>query len=373
MTGIMTFHGARNYGAVLQAYALQQFLLSIGSECRIIDYVSEPLRDYTGLYSRRNGWKSMIKNLLMLRYHRRRTARDTKFEEFINKFLVLTMEHFTDEKEMQGLQGQVDIYVVGSDQVWNTTKVETDTAYFLDFADEKSKKIAYAVSLGGAETGDLEPYVNLIKRFDFISCREQRGAGILSKLTGRSVKTVLDPTLLVDDAVWERMTASLPSLYHNYIFYYSLDGFDKRKNNVEELQELGRRLGKKVIALTPEWPKREFFNVIDAGPMDFLNLIRNADLVCTNSFHGTAFSIAFRKNFYVLDKYDGRDDRKTDLLQQLHLEDRMIKGVEKVREIIFSEIDYKKAGQIMDGLRWESNQILTSAIVAQQRERNVRN
>lgn len=360
--GIMTFHGARNYGAVLQAYALQQFLLSIGLECRIIDFVSESLKDYTGLYPKRNGWKSIIKNLLMLRYHQHRAARDTKFEKFINECLVLTDEHFTSEEELREMQDQVDVYVVGSDQVWNTTKAETGTTYFLGFADENSKRIAYAVSLGGAEAGDLEPYRNLIKNFDFISCRERKGAGILSELTGRDVKAVLDPTLLVENEIWERMAAPLSPLYHNYIFYYSLDGFDKRKNNVEELQELSRRLDKKVIVLTPEWPRNEFINIIDAGPLDFLNLIRNADIVCTNSFHGTAFSLAFKKNFYVLDRYDGRDDRKTDLLQILHLEDRMIKGVENVREMEFGGVDYEKVGQILDALRLESGQCLKSAI-----------
>lgn len=360
--GIMTFHGARNYGAVLQAYALQQFLLSIGLKCQIIDFVSKPLKDYTGLYPQRNGWKSKIKNLLMLKYHWQRTARDTKFEDFINEFLILTNEYFTDENELCDLRDEVDVYVVGSDQVWNTTKVETGTAYFLGFASEKSRKIAYAVSLGGAEAEDLERYRNLIEKFSFISCRERRGAGILSKLTGRNIKTVLDPTLLVENEVWEKMVSQRSPLYSDYIFYYSLDGFDKRKNNVGELQELGRRFGKKVVVLTPEWPKSEFVNVIDAGPMDFLNLVRNAHIVCTNSFHGTVFSIVFRKNFYVLDRYDGRDDRKIDILQLLHLEHRMIKGVDEVKKMKCIDIDYESIGKIIDGLRQESGQYLKSAI-----------
>lgn len=360
--GIMTFHGARNYGAVLQAYALQQFLTSMGSECRIIDFVSESLKDYTGLYPKRNGWKSMIKNLLMLRFHKQRKERETKFKEFINEYLVLTDEHYTDEKELQKLRDKVDVYVIGSDQVWNTTKVEASTAYFLEFADPKSKKIAYAVSLGGAEAKDLEQYRNLVEKFDFISCRERKGTNILSALTGRNIETVLDPTLLVGNEVWKQISSQQSLLYRPYIFYYSLDGFDKRGNNVAELRELSRRLGKRVVVLTPEWPKTEFVNIIDAGPMDFLTLIRNADIVCTNSFHGTAFSIAFRKNFYVLDKYDGRDDRKINILQILHLEDRMIKGVKEVKEMKINEIDYEKVGQILDGLRKESGEILKRAI-----------
>ena len=223
--GIMTFHGARNYGAVLQAYALQQFLLSFDLECRIIDFVSEPLKDYTGLYPKRNGWRSVIKNLLMLRYHSPRVAREKNFEEFINGFLLLTDRHYTFEEELYSLNDEIDVYVVGSDQVWNTTKAETGSAYFLEFVNEKKKKIAYAVSLGNAGRDDLTLYENSIRKFDFISCREQSGAKVLSQLTGGDIRTVLDPTLLVKNEIWEDLTSQLPPLYKDYIFYYSLDGF----------------------------------------------------------------------------------------------------------------------------------------------------
>jgi hypothetical protein len=186
----------------------------------------------------------------------------------------------------------------------------------------------------------------------------------VEKLIKRKVETVLDPALLVETDCFERITADKRVPYSNYILYYSLDGYDKRNRNVDELRELAKKTGKQIIVLTPEWPKKigDFINVIDAGPLEFLALIKNADIVCTNSFHGTALSIAFQKDFYVLEQADAVDDRKSNILNQLGLLDRMISGQEKISNLDIKKIDYERVGAILEEMRNQSRILLNSAL-----------
>lgn len=127
---------------------------------------------------------------------------------------------------------------------------------------------------------------------------------------------------------------------------------------------LQKKLNKKVVILTPEWPKRVtgFENIIDAGPVDFLLLIKNATLVCTNSFHGTALSICFRKDFYVLDNENIFDDRKTSLLEQLGLCDRIVKGEKTMKNLIITSVLYDKVELKLRILRERSISFLKNSL-----------
>lgn len=362
---IITFHAAHNYGAVIQAYALQRFLIKHRFECDILDFRSESQIDFNALYPRRNGIKSIIKNALMLPYHSNRLVRVQRFDAFLREELRLTEKTLSTAKELEVFADRYDFFISGSDQVWNVRKkADVSTAYFLDFVKDNRKKVAYAVSLGNSTEADLMPYMPLIEDYKAISTREKSAAEILERIIGASIRTVLDPTLLVDPTEYDRiLKPEEDEAAGDYIFYYSLDGYDKRKNNVEELQILSRRLRKRVLVCTPEWPKREtgFRNVIDAGPMEFLSLIKHAFLVCTNSFHGTALSIAFHKNFFVLDEFDGVDTRKVGILEQLDLMDRMIHGRDMVAAAEIRDIDYGAVDKKLNELRNDSRAFLLEA------------
>lgn len=150
--GIITFHGAYNYGAVLQAYALQQFLLSLNIECEIINFRTRSQMDFNSLYPKRNGVKSILKNLLMLKYDSERRDRKNLFEKFINENLYLTKNLYETEKNLYELNNIMDVFITGSDQIWNTNKkADINKAYFLNFVDSKKNKIAYAASIGSAK------------------------------------------------------------------------------------------------------------------------------------------------------------------------------------------------------------------------------
>lgn len=361
-TGILTFHAVYNYGAVMQAYALQKTLEDLGIECEIID-LRRPEQDAsTGMYSMRNGVKSICKNILLLPLHGKRKRRTIKFQNFLKQQLKLS-KCYTKEEELKGLDQIYDCVISGSDQVWNTTKkLDFCKAYMLDFVENKKcKKLGYAVSIGAAQLADLEPYKTDIEQFDYITMRENRGAEVIGQLIGEKPPVVIDPTLLVESSHYAELYTSVSSMdKNNYIFYYSLDGIDKKKRNFDILEQLSERFHLKVKAILPERPfKYKNFEIInDAGLEEFLALIKNAAFVCTNSFHGTALSIALQKPFFVLEAYDGKDDRKLTLLKRLHCEQRMIGSFTQAQEVSDYLMDYTSVSKELLKYREESLTLL---------------
>lgn len=362
--GIITFHGAHNYGAILQAYALQEFITANVCKCDMINYRKDSQIDFNSLYPHRNGIKSLVKNILMLRYHKERKLREQNFENFLKKKLNIT-ELYTKSDDLASIGEKYDYYIAGSDQIWNTSKeCDMSLAYFLDFVSDNKVKIAYAASIGSSSIENIEPYKKYIEKFQAISCREKRGSEVIEKVVGKNIPVVLDPTLLVDNKVFIDLLKEIEIKEKDYILYYSLDGFDKRKHNVDILKKLSIETNKKVVVITPEWPKKEkeFINIINAGPIEFLAYIYNASIVCTNSFHGTALSIALNKNFFVLERYDGKDDRKHTILNILDLKDRVIEDRKSVTNLEIN-IDYDKVNKTLAQYKELSSEFLLKAMI----------
>lgn len=196
--GILTFHRVYNYGAVIQAYCTQKIIDDLDIDNEIIDYTILKQKDFTDLYSRRNGLKRFFKTLLLIPFHSERFSRKKKFDAFINS-MRLSDKKYIENEDLSETNKIYDCFLVGSDQVWNVTKkAESSDAYFLNFADEDKIKISYASSVGIAKYDDLITKKDYLKRFNAISCRESGGAEILSSIIDDKVSTVLDPTLLVD-------------------------------------------------------------------------------------------------------------------------------------------------------------------------------
>ena len=345
--GIMTFFHVYNYGAVLQAYSMQKILEDMHVENEIIDFYIERQTDLTDVYSTKNGLKRFIKTLLLTPFYFERQKRKNKFIKFISE-LNLSNNRCHDVTDLKETNADYDCFVAGSDQIWNVTKTaEASDCYFLDFVNDEKRKISYASSIGVATYEQLLAKKDYLKRFSALSCRESGGANILNQVVGRDIATVLDPTLLVDKKYLENIVKE--NTHSNYILYYSLDGYDKRNNNLEILKKLGEKLGLTIKFVTPEWPIHDFGeDVRDAGPKDFLGLIKNAALICTNSFHGTALSIKLRKPFFVLEGKNIKDERKRSILIQLGLEDRIISDVESlsvINNIADVEIAYEQVDE----------------------------
>ena len=355
--GILTFHCAYNYGAVLQCYALQEILRKLGHEVEIIDYrpdyIVKPYKVfrwgrlfYKDLKRTLRSW--MKEPLLVgLRFKRYKV-----FNEFICSKLKLSTRVVGSN-----IDPKYDVYVMGSDQIWNPQITKGFDPVYFGFFHTPPKKgtriISYAASIG-SETVALDLQYKLKKlltNFDAISVRENSLATILKQITKREVATVLDPTMLVDLTTWE-ILAKAPKLNKKYILVYQ----DGRECTLCISKKLAKEMNAVVVQI-PLTPFVSYRKNIKQGvsPEEFLGWIRNAACVITPSFHGTVFSIIFRKPFFCIEC----NARVHSLLSILGLEDRIIKRNDNP---VFSLIDYEPVIPRLSSCREMSIAFLKSSI-----------
>ncbi len=294
--GILTFHAAHNYGSMLQAFALKSAIADLGYESEIINYRNERQKKLYSILS--VGIKTQIIRMMHLpKYIKRYKA----FEQYLHDYLTSSSEVSSTEEVRNCVKGFKAI-VCGSDQIWNETPTtyDRDMIYFLPF-NFAGKKVAYAPSMGSdidleLIKGTLVPY---IKDFESVSAREEYLSKVLNDcIGGKNIPTVLDPTLLVTDKVWQQQLVDVNR--RNYICFYSLIYSDELVNFA---MTVSQKLGMKVINLSPRAKYATNSSIeqrYDIGPREFLSYIRNAGLVITNSFHGTVFSILFKRPLFSL-------------------------------------------------------------------------
>ena len=324
--GILTFHTPINYGAVLQAYALQKYLRSSYPNFDIanIDFkTDEHIKRY-------RIWLPLRKNIIrylfdqtcvLLRYKALKERKD-RFRKFVNEEFNLT-QRVESQNKLLSQTPIKDVYIVGSDQVFHPSSPYF-RAYYLDFEKNKSKKIGYAPSFGISEFTEEIKYkiTPLLKDFDSLSCREEDGANFIQQITGKSTPMVVDPIFLLSEKEWSEI-AIKPSINEKYIFIYDLNGGD---NLVTIAKEIKRHTGLKIICQTQSASKfyridHQFF---DSGPKEFIGLLMNAEYVVTDSFHGTAFSILFNKPQYIYIAKPKASTRIYSLMNMLGLKERII-------------------------------------------------
>lgn len=281
---ILTFFFAHNYGGVLQAYALKQYLTDIGvKNLYFINYKPEHMSKYYSLnpFFNRKGLVSVAKGMLISIF---RINQYVKFEKFI-------------KSKLSPISKRDDLYesvIVGSDQVWNTEITKDDGVYFLK--DLKAKiKIAYAPSFGKSNPeAIIRDNLNNLSSFNHLSTRESVSSMILSKELNRSVLHVCDPVFLVSQSVWVKLSKSVKLPKNKFALYYSLE-----QNNVllDKAKKYSEDNGLSLLLIHPVFARRTAGVSIlrDIGPEEFLHLIINAEVVITNSFHAVSFSMIFRK------------------------------------------------------------------------------
>lgn len=342
--GILTFHCAHNYGAVLQAYATQEQLKSIGHEVEIIDYRPDYLirpYDYSLNFKRNNvniirrllSYAKML--LIWLGTLHSKPRRRKGFNRFINERLQLSPK---SRKLPFESDTDYDLYIMGSDQIWNSriTK-KLDDLFFGNFSTKPNvKKISYAASMPlyafvGGQKKELEV---LLEGFAAISVREKELSDYLFSNFRVSAQVVLDPTLLVKNSVWKKI-AIQPQLNQKYVLVYTLS---MRKEAMIVAKRIAQQIDAVVVELS-DHPKiiDQKYSYSTASPEKFLGWFQEADFVVTSSFHGTAFAISNQKPFYSIARGDERDARQCSLLNNLDLGHRFIN---KNTIPDYSEIDY---------------------------------
>lgn len=321
---LITFHATHNYGAVLQAYALQQKIDEAGADCKIIDLRTREETAKNNIFKKTKTFNGIMKNILSLFFLRSLRRKYKNFENFINTRLKLTPETYQTTAELARANLKADIFLTGSDQAWNYKIFGAETAYFLSFTDSENKA-AFSPSIGkGANLPDGKlraAITSSLKNYKLISVRDFVSRDFVSSLTGKTPLVTADPTLLLDAAAWDKIAA--PVKYNfKYILFYVI----KNDAHFYDMARKAAAFFKLPVIVTTLSSRHDFGTHFkrdfSAGPREFLSLIKNAEMVLTSSMHGTIFSILYKKPFLTFDGM--KDERISALFNELGLESRAV-------------------------------------------------
>ncbi len=354
--GIATFQWSDNYGAVFQSFALQTVLKNAGHEVHIINYQPQPILTGLSQYIAKSPkalfpkWEDTYKRKL--------------FERFRSKYLYRTKEVFHSGQDLIKIQNNFEILITGSDQVWNPKwLIQQDGLWdlcFLRFAGKHIKLISYAASFGHADISTLKQEWKSkiekdIRNFDAVSVREHSGISMVKLLASRNdAMHVVDPTLLLNKDYYNKLIGNLKKRKH-FLFSYMLLGLEKDalfiENQISNIYKL------KIIKCDA---KKMLFHpgYKLPNPIGWLNLIRNAQIVITNSFHGVVFCLIFHTPFFAL-LLDGEigttNGRIIDLLNEVGLTSRMLTPLQANKIFDYEDwIDWIKVDNVLEGMIQQS-------------------
>ena len=342
--GIMTFHRALNYGAKLQAFALME-TVNQTEDAYILDYRCNEIENF---YFHKKGIRDIVKRVFFPGYCHDLSVRERKFKEF-DKFYKTT-EIYTPAN-IYDSNKEIDAFIVGSDQVWNPVITGYDYNYFLPFADE-NKAHSYGASFGKAQISDWDEEIlhKLLTNFVCLLTREKTAADMINKFDKNVMAyPVLDPVFLLSREEWmKKLDLRLSEQKENYIFVYIVA---QQTYVLERAKRIAVEKGLKILFIDAGRKADErFTKVNDAGPIEFLNLLLNAELVMTTSFHALAFSLIFNVPFqYELSKEKiNANSRLSDLAKDVGIEQfEVLDSLSQIAPIynwveIGEKIDYLK-------------------------------
>jgi len=350
----ITFQHVLNYGAVLQAYALTKFLKNMDIDAYVIDY--RPSYFIYQTYRPRKGFFKTLKKI----------QKNLRFYKFRKNYLPLTRKVFFNEEKMKDFfKNSSDTFVTGSDQIWNSqlTNNRLDGGYFLNFLPNSATKVSYAASMGNTPFNDSNKAKAkaLLNSFDTILVREDFAQNQIKLISDNTIDSdiVVDPTLLLNDYT-EILDLSLVPNYPYLVSYLTEDSKEVRAyiSKVREMTKLP------LINLGHHEIKDADKNYLYESPSKWLGVFSKATLVCTNSFHGNAYSLIFKRNFTVFSRTTKKqlNRRQLTLLEKLGLENRFLESIEALTEKHLEPIDYKIINPRYDKLVSYSQGLLTKAL-----------
>ena len=358
---IITLHRITNFGSLLQTYATQKYIQSLGYDTEVVDFVPDGITFKRGVWPKGASLLSKAIKFAPLLFCN--TLQFSMVDKYLKEHIKTTPVRYNNYKELSENPPVADIYLSGSDQVWNTqnNNPEDDLkAYYLCFVPENKRKIAYAGSFGKEDFSDEEKAKigNWLKSYDYISVREDAALKTLDSL-GVSGEWVTDPTLLLTQDDW-RDFCKKKKPEPGYVFVYNLN---RNKLLEEAAVRIAAEKGLRVVnfADTFEFVKGAE-NRFNNDAFDFLNYISNADFVVTDSFHGTAFSLNFNRQFVCVSapKYNCRLEsilRLTGLL-----DNRLVFDVDGALDAAKTEIDYSVVAPKLEEERKKSRDFLKNAL-----------
>lgn len=325
----ITCHDVYNHGASLQAYALQTYLSSLGHSVEIIDY--KP--DYNnGIYSLRVVSNPkfdvpVVKLLYLLAKLPGRLIelkRKEIFDKFTRQFLHLTSRCYYSNEELKANPPLADVYIAGSDQIWNTLFPNgRDAAFYLDFAPKMARRITYAASFATKDV--VEGYKTFVSKMlqglDKISLREKISLPLLEALGRNDGVAVCDPVFLLSQKQWNELLPESEKTKAPYLLVYDSDSSELLKKAAIKIAKQRNLKIYNISAYKLSYADKDYWC---SGPLDFVRLIRDAEFVISNSFHATAFSLIFHREFCVVYRTEAINERMYSLLEQYGLQSRML-------------------------------------------------
>ncbi|MFR4303427.1 MAG: polysaccharide pyruvyl transferase family protein [Bacteroides thetaiotaomicron] len=342
----LTTQYANNMGALLQCYALSRFINGIkGTKCEVIDYYPVDANKSWSIFHKPTNFRDFAKicvSVVMVHHYPARYRRNKEVRRFIKEYIPLTNQEF-DSKSIHNNPPEADVFICGSDQIWNPALFHDDLTYYFDFV-KSGRKVAYAASATKAwNTTFAEKIRPLLRDFSAISMREDTNLKQVNQLSGLQVTTTIDPVFLLNAEDWLKV-AEKPVVNEPYILCYFI-GSEKKYNDLVNL--IKQETGYKVVHLNVNLQShvKADYEFRDVHPQKFVGYIANASYVLTNSFHCTAFSIIFKKSLKFILKPQG-NSRVEMLCKYFNLKNVMI---DKAETQLFLPTNYNN---IQDGVEY---------------------
>lgn len=379
--GLVTCYFHHNYGSMLQAYATELIMQQLGLPfqtiaCKApINYMQENKILYIIKKLLIADWKMRLGKMKIERakkenpmFAKNWEIRNKAFSQFAETFFHVS-PYCKNREELTKMAENYSAFLVGSDQLWRTDSVEHGY-YTLEWVPDHIRKIAYSTSIGVKEVPwfQVEKNKRFMNRFDHIALREQSACDLVYKLTGRKVPVVLDPTLLFTGDQWLGIQQQEPLTNGKYIFCYLLGDNPSQREFIKRVKE---KTGYKIVALQQldEYiPSDEEFadEAPYVGPREFLNYIRNAEYVFTDSFHCSVFSILYKKNFFTFSRFSegakqSTNTRIDNLLYITGLEDRRMTNDKTIEGVVNFKRNFDGVDEKLNALRKSSMDYLYNA------------
>lgn len=369
--GIITFHRAENYGSVLQAYALNHYIRMILPEAEVeeVDYESEVQHGLYRIFTKPKSILGLARFVHTLCNYKALACKKKKFIDFIDKYIPLSSSIHGDitESELIDYATKYDILICGSDQIWNMRCADSNEFYFLSFATGKTKKVAYAPSLGLSNFNKDEEKLlkTRLSSFDYLSTRESTGAQIISRLVNKNVEVVCDPVLLFSAVQWRQLASSVSPIKERYILCYFIGDISGMRQYVKRVkQEIG--ISKVIVIIKNLRDIKSMYSTqFDAGPIDFLNLMEHASYVITDSFHATCFSLLFHTKFWVFVESNSMskpNSRIYNILKIANCQDRILTDETMNQVDVDAEIDFSVSDSNIESYSLYSKKYLDKAL-----------
>ncbi|CAN8140123.1 Polysaccharide pyruvyl transferase [uncultured Thiomicrorhabdus sp.] len=355
----------------MQEMALLRFLNDQGYDAKAISYMPEYFSKHHRLFACENPvWNSSIlkKSIyLALKIPGRilKLKRKRRFDQFEKKYIPSTKDVFINNEELKKIASCADVFICGSDQIWNPLFPNgSDLSFYLNFVGDSAKKISYAASMAtNSIPRDLQEFIyKNVSQLDFVSVRESSAQRAISELGVNSITHVVDPVFLLDADFWSSISVTPKKLSNRkskYIFIYDFDSNDLLKKRA---LSIANKHGFEIIGMNENlsYVDKNFYL---EGPEVFLSLVKNAEIVFTTSFHALAFSLIFNRRFGVFKRNLGINARMQDLLALLDLDGNLIDSeLQMSDEFSVFDYDYKKTADLLHFRIKKSKEFLIHSI-----------